>query len=783
MPGPYEIVHLLGSGGGGDVFLARRTDPFHQHVAVKILRPRSSPEALRRRFDAERTALGALEHPNIARLLATGWTDDAHPWLAVELVPGARPLDAWCREVGASARQRVQKLVAAAEAVQHAHGRLVVHGDLKPSNLLVADDGRLKVIDFGVARRLDETAGALEMLTREYAAPEQRLGEPPTTASDVFSLGLVLLELLTGRRADRPVRPRDGEIDHDLTRIVACACHEDPERRYASAGDLADDLQRYLDARPLRVRPDTWAYRTRLWARRRPAAAGAMVLAVVAWLALGASIAALTGRLEHERDQALVQRDRAEHAVDALVELLRAGDPVHAPQADPAAVHQFLVEHEARVLAMVDRDPSVRARVQQVLGQLHLERHELEAATHLLGEAWDTQRVLHGEQSAAALVTRRALGLALHRAGDPQGVDVLRSAADGFRQRFGDHDPRIAKPLQDLALALPQEDPGRRALLEEAVEIQRQADVLDPVALASAQSDLANDLFHAGEVAHAVEIQREVVPIAVEHLGEAHPHTAIVLGNLAVYLSQLGQQEEAEGLLRRVLAAHRGHYGDDHGQVANARLNLAVNLTHQHRRIGAEAELREALRIYEALHGPEHPQVALVARSLAALLYTRDRHDKALVHALAALQAYEATLGPDGRLTSATRCQLALQLLLLDRPEDARPHAEQALAALREAAPAEGHRSVAICELRLARIRLAEGRREEATALARSAESWTRSRPGMRGTWIPAQLILGLAESNETGRARIVEHLPEYRHFGLMEARLLAQAEAAIQKR
>lgn len=295
--GPYRIVREIGRGGMGAVYLATRDDDeFQREVAVKIVKRGMDTDAIVQRFRNERQILALLEHPRIARLYDGGSTPDGRPYLVMEYVPG-EPLVAYCRQRNLPVQERLQLFRQVCEGVEQAHRRLVVHRDLKPSNILVAD-GQVKLLDFGIAKLLDNDAQhtmamtGMRLLTPEYASPEQVRGEPVTTATDIYALGVVLFELLTGKPAHplqtgsleelqrvvcggvQPVTGISEELDH----IVQMATRLDPERRYTAVGHLSDDIARYLDQRPVLARPDAVSYRAAKFVRRHRGAVAASAL-------------------------------------------------------------------------------------------------------------------------------------------------------------------------------------------------------------------------------------------------------------------------------------------------------------------------------------------------------------------------------------------------------------------------------------------------------------------------------------------------------------------------
>ena len=537
--GRYRLTQVIGTGGMGVVYSAERADGlFDQRVAVKLMRSVLGTGDALRRFERERRVLAALSHPNIARLYDAGLTDEGLPYLALELVEG-EPIDRWCDARGLSVAERVALFVEVARAVQFAHTNLVVHRDLKPSNVLVAEDGSPKLLDFGIARLLDgdeesERAGRTRtrLMTPEYASPEQLAGGPITTATDVYSLGVVLYVLLTGRRphhstsqspaqwerlvAERtpprpstavlfsvaPAAPGGGpgpldpvglaarfgttprrlrrRLSGDLDRIVLTALRKEPERRYVSAQALAEDLERHLRGRPIRAREDSVAYRLLRFAQRHRVvvvAGAAVVLAV-----LGGALAAYRGE-RHARVQAEHARIEAEsfQGIAAFLE----EHVLELREASAARAPEFIEAARAKIRNQAEQ---VRSR-----GMLLYAAGDLSAAEEALRDRLDLQRAL------------------------PPGTHSdLASASNDLAAvlcSLGEFDD--AKRLHEEALAL------RRSVLPESLPV------------AESLSNLADVALGRGLPAEAVELLSEALEIRRAILGDGHALTLQSRSNLA----------------------------------------------------------------------------------------------------------------------------------------------------------------------------------------------------------------------------------------------------------
>lgn len=433
----YRLVERIGYGGMGEVYRAERTDgEFEQAVALKLLRRERQSTDSEQRFRTERHILARLDHPSIVPILDGGVDRQGQPWFIMPLVEGTS-ITHYCDRQSLDLRGRIGLFLRVCDAVQYAHRNLVVHRDLKPSNILVTGEGLPRLLDFGIAKLLDqsatthpvvETRTGQWVMTPDYAAPEQVLEQHPTTAVDVYALGILLYELLSGKnpqssdghsrteqlRAVVEVEPplpsrvavdprRRGEIRGDLDTIVSMAIRKEPERRYATVADLAEDLQRWLDLLPVRARPDTLRYRTSRFVRRNRTAvviSATLLAGLVALAALAgyqANLASDQARVaKEERDQAELERDRARHVVALLADLFRSTDPTNFPGGDTLRVGDFIDRSAEAVLAGLGEQPLIQAEMMHVLGTVRRHRSEFLDARSLLQSAYDTQLAERG---------------------------------------------------------------------------------------------------------------------------------------------------------------------------------------------------------------------------------------------------------------------------------------------------------------------------------------------------------------------------------------------------
>ena len=786
--GTYQVVRELGHGGMGAVHLAvRADDQYRKQVAIKVALGPIPDERLLRRFRAERQILASLEHPNIARLLDGGATDGGWPYVVMEYVEG-EPIDAHCdhRRLPIEARLRLFRMVC--DAVEHAHRNLVVHHDLKPANILVTPDGAPKLLDFGIARLLDPdpegaapalTATATRLLTPEYASPEQIQGGPISTASDVYSLGVMLYELLagrspyhlktrtpaeiermvTGRLPDRPstaaIRPAAAErsgregldpraialargteparlhrrLAGDLDTIVLKALQKDPARRYGSARELSEDIRRHLEGLPVTAQPDSWTYRTGKFARRHAwgVAATVVVAVVLAGSALGLLVQAR--RLAAERDRALLAERQARteattlgEVSDFLVRLFEVSDPATARGRD-VRVREILDQGARRIRTGLTGQPEVRARLLATMSEVYANLGLHEDALPLAEETLRQRREVFGPEHPEVARAMVALGHLRDTRGEYDDAERELTAALEMRRRLLGPDHRdIVESL--TALGNTRASRGRLdeavALHREALEMARRVPIGDDPLVATCLENLGTALNLKGDYADAEKAHRESLEIRTRLLGEDHPDTVSSVNRMGQILIGLRRYEEAEQAERRFVELRRRLYGEESPDYAIALTNLAAVLKMRGRPAEAESLQREAMALLRRVYGDEHPLVLLGMNNLANLL--QDQGDLAGAEALhrKSLALNRKVLGSDH--PAIGDCLNNLANVLRERgkyPEAART-ARAALALdLKLLGP--GHPYIAMDTKSVAMILRDDGRLEEAEDLFRQA--------------------------------------------------------------
>lgn len=639
--GPYRLVAHLGDGGSGTVYLAERDDgQFQQQVAIKLIRGTRVWPALMARVKVEREALALLQHPHIARLFDAGTTDDHVPFLVMEYVDGV-PITDYAAQHRLGLEARLRLFLPVCTAVQYAHGRLVVHRDLKPTNVFVTSAGEVRLLDFGIAKLLSSTdhdavtRDGTRPFTPDYAAPEQLAGGVVTTATDVYGLGVLLAELVGGVRPSRStagahvlsleVRDHQAWRDRlrrdagDLGRIIACALHPEPQRRYASADALADELNRFLTGRPVHARPDSVAYRASRFVRRNWMAVSAAAAAVLLVAAFAALAAWQARALAHERDAAALARDRAEEVAQTLVDVFETTNPEVVAGADALTVRAWLDEAERRVLGSLD-DGMARASLQSVFGRIRLARTQLPAARTLLQSAFDAQRRTLGPDAHATLATQLDLIDTLVLLEErPAALALHREALHRLDSRAGSEPLLLARALMT----------GVTSSTSPIESLRRAVGLLrshvppgDPSRL-RAQAGLATELGNANLVADAEAVWRDVL---VEAELPAASHTAVrvmVLNDYAAFVGSRGRADEAERYLARARDVAESVYGPRsywHATIAN---NLAVQRAQRGDVEGANRAFIDAHEQFVAVFGPHHWQSANIARNVGLTFLAR----------------------------------------------------------------------------------------------------------------------------------------------------------------
>jgi len=671
MVGPWKIVREIGHGGMSTVYLAERADgQFEREVAIKFLHGIMPGKKMHSRLLAEQRILAKLEHKNIARLFDTGLTDNRRPYFILEYVDG-EPLHTYCSSNKLTVQQKLKIFEQICEAVQFAHQRLIVHRDLKPSNILVKNDGTVKLLDFGIAKILEEdTAGAIPLtqtgfhvMTPEYASPEQVNGENITTATDVYALGLLLCQILTGHlpydvsqknpleigriiNAAQPTRPSHlltqkaaetgnddfptydlnlkslrRELKGDLDNIVLKALRKEPERRYNSAEQLLNDLQNYQKNLPVSARPETSGYRAKKFIQRHRVGFVASLIVLISLITTAAvSI--------WQAEQARAERDRTIQINEFLQTILTEADP-YAAGAD-ATVRDVLRKAGELVSERFPNQPELEAPLRYTIGYTQLGLMELDDSYTNLKISEQLYETLYGKTDSRTLTSSAYLSWLEFRRGNYDMAIQGYTKIIALFNNITKWDTR-ATILNDYAVILLELE-----RYDEALELQQTVLDLwvdnDPnrPEVAIIQNNLAQTYHGLENYERAEENYRAALSMLREFFPDGlHPDISSTINNLGVLLRDQGNYEEAINYYREALDIRRATLGEYHPITAFSHLNLSRILLDLDRVDEARPHSQIAVDIMGEVLNNTHLHL-LVARSTLARIYTVDgRFDEA----------------------------------------------------------------------------------------------------------------------------------------------------------
>lgn len=659
LPRNYRLLRRLDGGGMGVVYLAERVDrDLRQRVALKLLRlGLDCDDSCARRFAAERQILSGLSHPNIAHLVDAGLTAEGRPFLAMEYVEGER-IDRWCERHGLSLKERIELFLKVCAAVDYAHRHLVIHRDIKPANILVTADGEPKLLDFGIARLLADdsnvtrTKTSLQALTPAYASPEQIEGHTLSIATDVYSLGVVLYELMAGARpfddltsahllsnaivsgeilppskrtprrqanspasASEPAKRRSPfrrRLPADLDSIVLKAMRREPEHRYAAVAELAGDLRSFLAARPVKARHGHWLYRAQRFTRRRRGALAIGLTLLVLLTGFVLNREAQLERIARERDRAEAEAAKAQQVGDILAGLFRSADPREIRGAELTA--RELLD---RGVAQVDREltgqPELHAHMLHVLGRTYLELGLYDSAEAILGRSLALRRSRLRVRHPDIGRTLGDLGLlAILRGEYVRAREQLEDAAQMLEESLGKDASELAEVLDRLARTyghLGDYETGIGAY-KRALTIQRSVSGEESVPVATISINMGVFLFKMGSLERAENLYEAALSIYEQKRGRNHPHVGAILGNLAMVRLEQGKFEGLEAMYRRSVAIQQDAYGARHYKVGIGLTNLGHFLVESERTDEAIEVLERAVDVYSSGLRRGHPRLA-----------------------------------------------------------------------------------------------------------------------------------------------------------------------------
>ncbi len=834
--GPYELVRELGRGGMGTVYLAAHEDDTGDpRVAIKVInRGMDTPLAVSR-FAQERRTLSSLDHPHIAHFLGGGVMEDGRPYLVMEYIDG-EPIDLYCDRQRLSIEERLRLFLEVCDAIHHAHQRLFVHRDLKPTNIVVSKGGVAKVLDFGTAKLLDpahrmggvaSTAMGLSLLTPGYASPEQVRGEAIDTLTDVYGLGLLLYELLTGSRAYRideanpihlvravceeePIKPssivgratsenssQNGSretsvsqapsiaelrsaqpvrlrrsLEGDLDKIVLMALRKEPHRRYGSVARLAEDIERHLQGRPVKANRGSFPYRARKFARRYRTLLTAASVAFLSVLLFAGSLFRQVSQTERQRDRAELEREKAEHVSTFLVDLFERVDTGADQEAGPGA-RALLDRGAAKVLRASRQPPELRAHLLAALGTGYRKMALFDEALPLLEEARKLSEGALGPNhldTAASLHNLGVLHLDLARF---EEADELMTTALEIRQaQLGSQHETVAESLGDLAelqFRLGNLDSAEQ-LVRSSLATRRALLEDDNLLIASSLHSLGNVLESKGDHQGALTLLTEVLEIRQRLQGpEAADLGAAFLDLGSVYRS-LGQLDRAEASIEQSLVVQTKALGKEHPYVGYSLHALGSILSERGDFQRAATLMRQAIGVLDKVLEPDHPDLSMMTFSLGKMYFRAGELDQATVLLEQALGLQESGLGVDHPSIAFTVYFLAA----ISRQQGDFLQAEsflQRAVHIRRTRDGPDHLNLAFCLNALAQLYLEEYQFRSAEPLLREALSIRQRALGPESELVVATLkdlaraVEGNSRTTSVEAAELLERAGDVRNL------------------
>lgn len=717
--GPYKIIKTLGYGGMGSVYLAKRADgQFEQEVALKLLRAGFTSKNQVRRFWSERQILATLNHENIARLLDGGVTEDGQPWFAMEYVKGL-PIQKYCDAKKLSVKQRLKLFLKVCDAVQYAHQKLVVHRDLKPSNILVTEQQTVKLLDFGIAKVINHedtltnaiplTRTGLLPLTPAYASPEQVLGKSMTTASDVYQLGIVLYELLTGCRPYNVSGKTPSEVEHiiceqqptkpstaiikslpeqennhdrvndsgktkpgellkhlrgDLDTIVLKALRKEPDRRYESAEKLASDIRYYLSGRPVSAHPDSMEYRAGKFIRRHKIGVSATAIIILLIVGYAATITWHSHRTQSALVQAQEETAKAEQVTGFLIDMFEASDPAEA-MGDTLNT-RLLLERGVAQAQQLDGQPDIQARMFDAAGRVYMALGQYEDARPLIERSLNLRKEIYGEDHLIVSQSLHNLAqLHIENGNYNFAGELYQESLNVRTKHLPSDDPRIAESLYHVGMYYQRVENNLETAeshLSKSLEIRQHNYGSLHEKVAESLRGLGGVLLAKGNNSSAETNYLKALEIQENKLGERHPETLTTLNNLAILKAWRGDYNSAISLLTESLDKRLKVLGTGHQSNAIQLNNLAFIAGHQGDYEEAEQLLNEAISVMRASVGTDHPHALVFKTNLARIKYITGDYENAEKLHRETLQQKRDLLGAGHTDVAASLVQLGALL-------------------------------------------------------------------------------------------------------------------------
>jgi eukaryotic-like serine/threonine-protein kinase len=685
--GSYLVEDEIGYGGMGIVFVGKRDDKeFEQKVAIKILKQGLSTKYIVRRFENERQILANLQHPNIAKLFDGGKTLDGLPYLIMEFIEGT-PITDYCDENKLNIKLRLELFQTVCSAVHYAHQNLIVHRDLKPGNILVTKEGRVKLLDFGIAKLMDETAELENVkltqtkmwhLTPEYASPEQIKGANITTGSDIYSLGVLLYEIISGETPYKftnstPVgisksidetniikpsekvkqtiknsensEQRKNEIQKkikllkgDLDNIILKAMHKDPSQRYSSVQGLVNDIERYFNGMPVLARKDTYAYRFVKFVQRHRVG---VTLFILFNIILISSISAIIyqGRIAtKERDKATLEAAKTESVNKFLLEMLSSADPTEVGK--DAKVYEVLQKASKEVEIGFKDQPGIEAAVRKTLGKTLTNLGEFEQAKPHLEKSLELNEKVYGKNSYQSGESFHELALYYDWVGDLKLADSLYSRSIKILRNNSDTPPRsLSSALNDYGIVKQEEDKIQESLI----------------------------------------LLKEAYQIAVRNFGEKDRDVASIANNLGLSFNDLKDIDSAEKYYQQSLNLYMEIYGSNRPEISTLYNNLAYIYIDKLEYEKAHEYFTKSLELKKNTWGEHHSMVGLAYMNLGALDYTMKNYDSAQSNLIKAMNNFKISLNENHIWVGLCYYWFGKNLIEYSKPKEAENYLRKSL--------------------------------------------------------------------------------------------------------
>ena len=733
--GPYRLLEPIGHGGMGTVYRAERADgQFQKQVAVKVVPAAVHSQELLRRSTSEQQILATLEHPNIARLLDAGVSPDGLPYLVMDYVEGV-PITDYCRDRRLPLQDRLRLFQTVCSTVHYAHQHLIVHRDIKPANILVTDERIPKLLDFGIAKLLDpwmnpgagSTQSIFNPMTPDYASPEQARGEALTTATDVYSLGVILYELLANQRpysvADKssteairmicelepekpsalvrnrmkkdPSAPREPGLSSELDAVVAKAMRKDPQQRYVSAQDLAQDISRYLDGLTVLAHRGSLRYSVTKFIHRHKLAAASVLIMLTLTVAGVSAIIWQAQVAIRERETAKAVNDFLQNDLLAQASARKQAGPGSKPDPD-IRVRTALDRAASSIGGKFNKQPLVEASIRQTIGQTYYDLSLYSDAQPQLERALALRRGVLGDQHPDMLPAMHYLAcLDIYLAKYADAESLLKRILELRRRNLGEVHPETLASMDDLSVVYLRQ--GRYAeaepLSSRALEIQRRTlgeehpDTLD------SESHLGW-VYHAqGQLAKAETLLTKVFQSRRRVQGEEHPDTLRAAIALALVYRDQAKYPEADLLLAQTVEIQRRTLGEEHHDTLACMSNLANLYRDEGKLDQAEALLSRVLEAFKRKLGEEHPDTLRTMMNLGVLYRSEGKYDQGAILIRKVLEEQRQTQGNEHADTLWTMYQLARLYVEQGNDEQAEPLLT-AFLEIRRHAPSPGQRGV-----------------------------------------------------------------------------------------